>query len=168
MDKNKKLIIKTYQQQKFICTANISMYLIEWLVFENRFSLNNSQCALCLVLTKVLFKRTLHLYMDHYKFRSYMDNSQKSNSPVKTAIDDEMKRDCSGLIIEEAMSVGESDDGTSPHVSYSGLCLRRPVVADLGLSSHQLLSCAFGETVEGPVPDVIASQFPQWALRNEP
>ncbi|OAD68552.1 hypothetical protein PHYBLDRAFT_150147 [Phycomyces blakesleeanus NRRL 1555(-)] len=62
MDKNKKLlssltpqlIIKTYQQQKFICTANISMYLIEWLVFENRFSLNNSQCALYLVLTKLL------------------------------------------------------------------------------------------------------------------
>ncbi|OAD69434.1 hypothetical protein PHYBLDRAFT_138846 [Phycomyces blakesleeanus NRRL 1555(-)] len=54
MDKNKKLIIKTYQQQKFIRTANISMYLIEWLVFENRFSLNNSQCAICLVLTKVL------------------------------------------------------------------------------------------------------------------
>ncbi|OAD76874.1 hypothetical protein PHYBLDRAFT_142383 [Phycomyces blakesleeanus NRRL 1555(-)] len=96
----------------------------------------------------------------------------------KTAIDDEMKRDCSGLIIEEAMSVGESDDGTSPHVSYSGLCLCRPdwrsdeynhfitlvdnkVVADLGLNSHQLLSCAFGKTVEGPVPDAIASQFPQ-------
>ncbi|OAD65466.1 hypothetical protein PHYBLDRAFT_153364 [Phycomyces blakesleeanus NRRL 1555(-)] len=103
----------------------------------------------------------------------------------KTAIDDEMKRDCSGLIIEEAMSVGESDDGTSPHVSYSGLRLRRPdwrsdeynhfitlvdnkVVADLGLNSHQLLSCAFGETIEGPVPDAIASQFPQWALRNGP
>ncbi|OAD66742.1 hypothetical protein PHYBLDRAFT_165368 [Phycomyces blakesleeanus NRRL 1555(-)] len=103
----------------------------------------------------------------------------------KTAIDDEMKRDCSGLIIEEAMSVGESDDGTSPHVSYSGLRLRRPgwrsdeynhfitlvdnkVVADLGLNSHQLLSRAFGETVEGPVPDAIASQFPQWALRNGP
>ncbi|OAD67762.1 hypothetical protein PHYBLDRAFT_151291 [Phycomyces blakesleeanus NRRL 1555(-)] len=43
MDKNKKLIIKIYQQQKFICTANISMYLIEWLVFENRFSLVKQQ-----------------------------------------------------------------------------------------------------------------------------
>ncbi|OAD66608.1 hypothetical protein PHYBLDRAFT_65006 [Phycomyces blakesleeanus NRRL 1555(-)] len=103
----------------------------------------------------------------------------------KTAIDDEIKRDCSGLIIEEAMSVGESDDGTSPHVSYSGLRLRRPdwrndeynhfitlvdnkVVADLGLNSHQLLSRAFGKTVEGPVPDAIASQFPQWTLRNGP
>ncbi|OAD73939.1 hypothetical protein PHYBLDRAFT_168362 [Phycomyces blakesleeanus NRRL 1555(-)] len=52
------LIIKTYQQQKFIHTVNISMYLIEWLVFENRFSLNNSQCTLCLVLTKVLSSLT--------------------------------------------------------------------------------------------------------------
>ncbi|OAD79479.1 hypothetical protein PHYBLDRAFT_162547 [Phycomyces blakesleeanus NRRL 1555(-)] len=164
----------------------------------------------------------------------------------KTAIDDEMKRDCSGLIIEEAMSVGESDDGTSPHVSYSRLRLCRPgwrsdelklkkflreriedlrlgtkicenlfrfcllrkdfvskfdqvptlnyycylyyfgsgklydwgqskliynnnkVVADLSLNSHQLLSRAFGKTVEGPVPDAIASQFPQWAFRNGP
>ncbi|OAD67776.1 hypothetical protein PHYBLDRAFT_151305 [Phycomyces blakesleeanus NRRL 1555(-)] len=103
----------------------------------------------------------------------------------KTAINDEMKRDCSGLIIEEAMSVGESDDVTSPHVSYSALCLRHPgwrsdeynhfitlvdnkVVADLGLNSHQLRSRAFGETVEGSVPDAIVSQFPQWALRNGP
>ncbi|OAD66891.1 hypothetical protein PHYBLDRAFT_183760 [Phycomyces blakesleeanus NRRL 1555(-)] len=31
------------QQQKFIRTANISMYLIEWLVFENRFSLVKQQ-----------------------------------------------------------------------------------------------------------------------------
>ncbi|OAD71934.1 hypothetical protein PHYBLDRAFT_169847 [Phycomyces blakesleeanus NRRL 1555(-)] len=96
-----------------------------------------------------------------------------------------MKRDCSGLIIKEAMSVGESDDGTSPHVSYSGLRLCRPgwrsdeynhfitlvdnkVVADLGLNSHQLLSCAFGKTIERPVPDAIAAQFSQWALRNGP
>ncbi|OAD79351.1 hypothetical protein PHYBLDRAFT_139384 [Phycomyces blakesleeanus NRRL 1555(-)] len=102
-----------------------------------------------------------------------------------------MKRDCSGLIIEEAMSVGESDDGTLPHVSYSRLRLRCPgwgsdeiisffkynhfitlvdnkVVADLGLNSHQLLSCAFGKTIKGPVPDAIASQFPQWALINGP
>ncbi|OAD67738.1 hypothetical protein PHYBLDRAFT_151264 [Phycomyces blakesleeanus NRRL 1555(-)] len=116
---------------------------------------------------------------EHLKRRKTAYQSNKS------AIDDEMKRDCSGLIIEEAMSVGESDDGTLPHVSYSGLCLRRSgwrsdeynhfitlvdnkVVADLGLNSHQLLSRAFGETVEGPVPDAIASQFPQWALRNGP
>ncbi|OAD67733.1 hypothetical protein PHYBLDRAFT_151259 [Phycomyces blakesleeanus NRRL 1555(-)] len=116
---------------------------------------------------------------EHLKHRK---TAYQSN---KTAIDDEMKRDCSSLIIEEAMSVSESDDGTLPHVSYSGLCLRRSgwrsdeynhfitlvdnkVVADLGLNSHQLLSRAFGKTVERPVSDAIASQFLQWALRNGP
>ncbi|OAD75705.1 hypothetical protein PHYBLDRAFT_143955 [Phycomyces blakesleeanus NRRL 1555(-)] len=79
----------------------------------------------------------------------------------KTAIDDKMKRDCSGLIIEEAMSVGESDDGTLPHYNHFITLVDNKVVADLGLNSHQLLSRAFGETVEGSVSDAIASQFPQ-------
>ncbi|OAD81236.1 hypothetical protein PHYBLDRAFT_138790 [Phycomyces blakesleeanus NRRL 1555(-)] len=86
----------------------------------------------------------------------------------KTAIDDEMKRDCSGLIIEEAMSVGESDNGTSPHYNHFITLVDNKVVADLGLNSHQLLSHAFGETVKGPVSDAIVSQFPQRALRNGP
>ncbi|OAD65939.1 hypothetical protein PHYBLDRAFT_73222 [Phycomyces blakesleeanus NRRL 1555(-)] len=42
----------------------------------------------------------------------------------------------------------------------------KKVVADLDSNSHQLLSCAFGKIVEGPVSDAIASQFPQWDLRN--
>ncbi|OAD75514.1 hypothetical protein PHYBLDRAFT_143764 [Phycomyces blakesleeanus NRRL 1555(-)] len=117
--------------------------------------------------------------------KEHLKRRKTAYQSKKTAIDDEIKRDCSGLIIEEAMSVGESDDSTLPHVSYSGLCLCRPgwrsgeynhfitlvdnkVVADLGLNSHQLLSRAFGETIEGSVSDAIVSQFPQWAFRNGP
>ncbi|OAD66182.1 hypothetical protein PHYBLDRAFT_152750 [Phycomyces blakesleeanus NRRL 1555(-)] len=58
--------------------------------------------------------------------KEHLKRCKTAHQSNKTAIDDKMKRDCSGLIIEEAMSVSESDNGTSPHVSYSGLRLHRP------------------------------------------
>ncbi|OAD66765.1 hypothetical protein PHYBLDRAFT_152035 [Phycomyces blakesleeanus NRRL 1555(-)] len=87
--------------------------------------------------------------------------SSREKESNKTDIDDKMKRDRSGLIIEEAMSVGESDDGTLPHYNHFITLVDKKVVADLGSNSHQLLSHAFGKTIEGPVSDAIVSQFPQ-------
>ncbi|OAD79542.1 hypothetical protein PHYBLDRAFT_58590 [Phycomyces blakesleeanus NRRL 1555(-)] len=101
----------------------------------------------------------------------------------KAVIDDKMKRYCSGLIVEEAMSAGESDGGTLPPVSGRGLRFHRlgwrsdeynhfiklvdkKVAAELGSNSHQLLPHVFGETIKGPVPNAIASPFSQWALRD--
>ncbi|OAD66762.1 hypothetical protein PHYBLDRAFT_152032 [Phycomyces blakesleeanus NRRL 1555(-)] len=121
----------------------------------------------------------------HRREKEHFRHRKAAYNKNKIAIDKKMAQDCSALLIREAMSEGESDSDSRGSTSSQPIQILRPgwrsneynrlielvdeaVIADLGNNAHQLLERIWLRTTDSAVPDAIASQLPQWALRNGP